>query len=291
MTTGYKTITPIQIGNLLHAVASNLIPWRAARVWLACVELVAIREAAQRVRRLRRDKRRVQTHFQRSELQQITGLNIRSVGRSLKLLHRVGLAEFSPTAIKVSEVLLPEAGETIHVLAGGRSPRRPIPVPRPVLRFVAAQSSSALGRVMLGYVCRGLSLARQGGSIGDAGTVKASWLSETLGLSMRSARYAQAHLRTLGWIGKDTGSNQRKLNRHGAWFRINMEWTFCTTPRSEFAPPPPQSGTFVAPPKKDRKTPSDSKNQKPGVFGTRTGGSQPSHDGASPDPTFIWGVY
>lgn len=44
MTISYKTITPIQIGNLLHALAARRITWTAARVWLACVEMVAIRE-------------------------------------------------------------------------------------------------------------------------------------------------------------------------------------------------------------------------------------------------------
>ena len=66
MTTGYKTITPIQIGNLLHALAASHVTWVTARVWFACLEMVAIREAAQRVRRQRRDARRVEPNFKRS---------------------------------------------------------------------------------------------------------------------------------------------------------------------------------------------------------------------------------
>ena len=97
-------------------------------------------------------------------------------------------------------------------------------------------------------------------------------------MSLRSVRYAQAELRVLGWIGKDTGSKQRKLNRHGAWFSIDLDWNpseigsnelVSEEPqiRTEIAPPPPESCTPVAPPKKDPKTLSESKNQKPGVFG------------------------
>jgi hypothetical protein len=186
MTTGYKTLTPIQLGNLLHALAARQLPWLAARVWLACVELVAIREAAKRVRRLRRDRRVVQSDFQGSELETLTGLNARSVARALGVLQRVGLVEFKAKVITLSELPMPQAGETIRDLAGGRSARRPVPVPRTVLRFLATQETAALGRVMLGYVCRGLSIDRVGGALRDAGTVKASWLAETLGLSLRS---------------------------------------------------------------------------------------------------------
>ena len=78
MSTGYKTITPIQIGNLLHILAAGDITWITARVWFACLEMVAIREAAQRVRRLTRDKRQVEPLFKRTELMELTGLNVRA---------------------------------------------------------------------------------------------------------------------------------------------------------------------------------------------------------------------
>jgi Mn-dependent DtxR family transcriptional regulator len=295
MTTGYKTLTPIQLGNLLHALAVRQLPWLAARVWLACVELVAIREAAKRVRRLRRDRRVVQSEFQRSELETLTGLNARSVAQALGRLQRIGLVEFKATAITLADPPMPEAGETIRDLAGGRSARRPVPVPRTVLRFLAAQESAALGRVMLGYVCRGLSIDRVGGALREAGTVKASWLAETLGLSVRSVRYAQAELREMGWIGKDVGSKQWKLNRHGAWFRINLNWRLPSresegaacdaTNRVRFARPTPDFCTSIAPPKEDRKTPSESKNQKPGVFGTGIGKERPACPKPLPAPT------
>jgi hypothetical protein len=295
MTTGYKTVTPIQLGNLLHALAARQLPWLSARVWLACVELVAIREAAKRVRRLRRDRRKVESEFQRSELEELTGLNARAVTRALGCLQRIGLVEFKATAITLADLPMPEAGETIRDLAGGRSARRPVPVPRTVLRFLAAQETAALGRVMLGYVCRGLSIDRVGGALREAGTVKASWLADTLGLSLRSVRYAQAELRGMGWIGKDVGSKQWKLNRHGAWFRINLNWKLPSresegaacdaTNRVRFARPTPDFCTSVAPPKEDRKTPLESKNQKPGVFGTGTGKERPVCPQPLPAPT------
>jgi hypothetical protein len=276
MTTGYKTVTPNQIGNLLHALTAGHVPWVVARVWFACLEMVAIREAAQRVRHVKRDKRKIEPHFKRTELMELTGLNARAVGKAVVAIQRSGLVSLTPKAITVADSPLPDAGETIRTISGGRSPKRPIPVPRALLRFLAEQPKPALGKVMVGYVCRGLSIDRQGGAIRGAGTVKASWLAETFGLSLRSVRYAQAELRRTGWIPKDTGSRQGKLNRHGAWFCIKLDWVPpVASAKLKIAPPRPEKGTPVAPPNEDRKTPSESKNQKPGVFGIGNGRDQP----------------
>src|SRR6185295_10835404 len=127
-------------------------------------------------------------------------------------------------------------------------------------------------KVVIGYLVRGLSIARGTGEINPKGTVKASWIAETFGLSHRAVKYAQATLRSLGWISKDTESRQRKLNRDGAYFAINEQWAFkrrqnCTTgsastPLEEgtglvfrdksdlkVALPPPETAPDFAPPK------------------------------------------
>jgi hypothetical protein len=256
MTTGYKTLTPNQIGTLLHALSTRQITWTAARVWCACVEMQAIREAAGRVRRRRRDKRPLQPEFRREELVEMTGLSRRMVARGLTQLETFDIVHFRSESIHLLEAPMLEAAETIQELSGGRSPRRPIPIPRVVLRFLARQLTAALGRVMLGYVVRGLTIDRQGGAIRSAGTVKASWLSGTLGLSQRAVRYAQSRLKQLGWICPDRGSKQWKLNRTGAWFSIRLDWV------PTVAPLPVEIGTPAAPPREDRKTPSEDQNQK-----------------------------
>jgi len=265
MTTGYKTLTPNQIGTLLHALSTRQITWTAARVWCACVEMQAIREAAGRVRRQRRDKRSLQPEYHREELVEMTGLNRRMVARALAKLEALDLVHFRSESIHLLEAPMLEAAETIQELSGSRSPRRPIPVPRVVLRFLARQPTAALGRVMLGYVVRGLTIDRKGGSIRTAGTVKASWLSGTLGLSQRAVRYAQSRLKQLGWICPDRGSKQWKLNRTGAWFCIRLDWV------PTVAPLPVEISTPAASPKEDRKTPTEIKDQKLVVFERRGG--------------------
>lgn len=273
---GYKTITITQLGNLLHALKTGQITWLAARVWFAGLEMVAIREAAARCQRLQRRTRRkaIPVRFSRAELAELTRLTPRAIGFALGQLRRLALAEFKTTSIAIANTPLPQADEVIEELAGGRSFNRPVPVPRPVLRFLAVQPTAALGKVMLGYICRGLSIARREGTISSSGTVKASWLADIMGLSERSVRYAQLELRSLGWIGRDTGSKQWKLNQHGAWFCINLEWVpvaksgvFFETGKGALdcvpiARPTPESCTPVAPPKEDRKTPSESKDRR-----------------------------
>jgi predicted transcriptional regulator len=71
-----------------------------------------------------------------------------------------------------------------------------------------------------------LSIARRTGEICAKGTVKASWIAGNFGLSRRAVKYAQAELRQLGWITKDSRSHQLKLNRDGAYFVINLNWNF-----------------------------------------------------------------
>lgn len=114
---------PIQIGNLLHSLATGSITWSTARVWFAAVEMVAIRDAAGRVRCLRRDKRQVEPEYRRTELSKLTGLSARAIGKSVNSLRQTGLAILTTRAIEIVNHSMPEAGETIQVISGGRSPR------------------------------------------------------------------------------------------------------------------------------------------------------------------------
>jgi hypothetical protein len=122
---------------------------------------------------------------------------------------------------------------------------------------------------MLAYCIRGLSISREGQVTGK-GTAKASWIAETCGLSLRAVRVARAELIAAGFITRDEGSPQWKLNRHGAYFAINMsfgERSEAVVNKSDLgehcsAPLKVQKCACSAPPYKDMKTPCGSKNQK-----------------------------
>lgn len=289
MIAGYKTITSIQIVNAIWALGQCLIGVQAFRIYWACFAIVAVREAASRSRRKRGERAREFNRYRINELERLTGMNVIKVRRALRQLQRCELMTFTEGEVTIRKEPLPGSGELQAMLAGKRSPRRPIPVPRSVLRFLAQNRSEALGKVLLAYILRGLSLDRKSGAVSAKGTVKASWIAENFGVSKRAVKYAQAQLRAMDWITKDTQSYQRKLNRDGAYFVINLSWTFKRDSAEgeakeivhrdnqvpHFAPPKLEISPEFAPPIEDKKT-SDERKKDPetpselrsaGVFG------------------------
>src|SRR5262249_572545 len=115
------------------------------------------------------------------------------------------------------------------------------------------------------------------------GTVKLSWIAQAFGVSLRAARYARAELVRLGWFGRDESSFQRKMNRDGSYFRIDLAWRYslparewgvagpggpleklapsATLARSRIAPREAANGRQFAPLKERPETPYGSKNQ------------------------------
>ena len=274
MSSGYKTITPIQLANVLWALQQGQISAHAGRVYWAAFVLVAVREAASRQRRQRREKPREFRRYRQRELESLTTLDAAAVRRALRELAQAELASFAEGEIDLRREPLPGSETLLDELRGGRSERRPIPVPRPVLRFLARERKPALANVMVGYLARGLSIARRIGELSGKGTVKASWLAAHLGLSQRAVKYAQSQLQAMGWITKDTLSRQRKLNRDGAYFLIDLAWSLPreqreTTPvvngdktAIEFAPPVRETAPVFAPPIENKET-SIERNQDP----------------------------
>lgn len=128
-----------------------------------------------------------------------------------------------------------------------------------MLKFLSRCTRPALAKTVVAYLLRGLSLERSG-RIRSAGTVKISWICRLCRISERAARAARAELIRLGWITKDTGSFQRKLNRDGAYFVIDPFWRRAWKPSALLRP---EKCTRSAPPREKQETPYGSKNQKP----------------------------
>jgi len=251
---GYRLVRVNQLLAGLAAFDAGEITFRALRVYLASFELLAIREAASRARpRGRKPK----PQFRRSELAAQLGLGPdASVEREVALLKRAGLVSFTEHAVLVADD--PSHGVRLHALLGGRGAKRLVPVPRRMLRFLAACSKPALVKTVIAYLIRGLSLDASG-EVRGKGTAKISWICALSGISERAARSARAELIRMGWITKDTGSFQRKLNRDGAYFVIDTAWRRA---RSAFAPLAARSRSRFAPLPERPETPSELKNQK-----------------------------
>ncbi|MCC6393526.1 MAG: hypothetical protein IT167_23195 [Bryobacterales bacterium] len=268
---GYKLIRAEQLAGAVAAFSKRKISFRSFRAYVACLELLAIREAADRSATVRgRNRQRL---FRRAEVEALLRLpEGMSVSRELSSLTKAELLRFSDTGIELGTGTLENFD--LASLIGSRGGKRLIPVPRQVLRFLASCTRPALAKTIVAYLLRGLSLDRSG-QMRSAGTVKISWICKTCRISERAARSARAALIQLGWITKDTGSFQRKLNRDGAYFVINASWRRVA---NQSAPREPEKCTQSAPPREKQETPYGSKNQKSAfaASGVRTERSRPA---------------
>jgi hypothetical protein len=282
---GYKTITAVQLCNAIWALDAKRITFSAFRAYVACFALLAAREAAARSRRKRGGRGDLYACYRLDELRRLLGdRSDRHIRRDLRHLHRAGLLTFEERTITVTKEPLPGSDEFIAAVSGSRAPSRPIPVPRPVIAFLARSKKPALARTVIAYLLRGLSFDRRTGDVKARGTVKLSWIVNGFGLSERAARYARGELVRLGWITRDQSSFQRKLNRDGAYFEVNLAWKCpgrgsarafshqtcgaeegsqaSAAPQLTIAPRTHQNGAQFAPPIERPKTPYGSKDQK-----------------------------
>src|SRR5688572_11297624 len=128
----YKTITPIQLANVLAAECAGAIDRYGLRIYFACFALVAIRETAARYRRKRRETPREINRYRQDELQRLTKLDAPRVRRALRQLDQVNLIQFAEREIVIAREALAGSETLLESLSCRRSPKRPIPVPRAV---------------------------------------------------------------------------------------------------------------------------------------------------------------
>ncbi len=247
---GYRLIKADQLLGAVSALNSNQITFRAFRAYFGCFELLAIREAAERTTGKQKGRR-----FFRSELAELMDEE-KLPSRELSNLKKAGLLSFSESSIATAENI--NLDPDILSLLGGRGVKRLVPVPRQMLKFIASCTKPALVKTIIAYLLRGLSLSKTG-ELKTAGTVKVSWICKLCQISERAVRAARAELIKLGWITKDTGSFQRKLNRDGAYFVINAAWNRVL---KQFAPLETKKCTESAPPIERKETLNRSKDQK-----------------------------
>ncbi|BAS60246.1 hypothetical protein NIES2135_65080 (plasmid) [Leptolyngbya boryana NIES-2135] len=272
---GYCLLSQATLTNVLGALIDRAISYRAARVFFACCSMRSIREAAARCQIRKHQK----IQFRFDEIRQRVGTQSEKLIRAdLKQLERSGLLSFTQDAIEVVTVPI----NFTQSFDLGRSMRRLIPVPRRILEYLAQCPSPSVLRGIIVYVLRGLTLRQ--GIVYACGSVKSSWVAQIAHISLRAAKSVRAHLIEIGWLTKDTGSTQRKLNATGAFFRINTQWRRSssttkqpravdnsTTSDSQSAPLIAKLGSKSAPPIQDLKTSTNSKDQKsskslPGVY-------------------------
>jgi hypothetical protein len=269
---GYTALTAGTLYQVLEAFSAKTITYQDFRLFFACAELRAIRECAYRNEK---PKGKRFSNFKLSELEErVGGVGGEYLRRSLQRLRKAKLLDFSKAAIIINQTHPEDFQESFkHIF--NRSPNRRIPTPRRILSYLSSCSKPSVSCTIIAYLLYGLSL-RPGGTISSRGAVKSSLIAKVAGISLRAAKAARSILVSLGWLTKDTDSTQRKLNRTGAYFELNLNWSSIsksdgeiepgtqaveeakeeakTLSTAEFAPPQDLSTAEFAPPYKDLRT-------------------------------------
>ena len=102
--------------------------------------------------------------------------------------------------------------------------RRTVPVPRRLLRALAAGFSKGVTALITAVLIRGLFWHRETSDYRTDGRFKLSWVAEHFGISRRAATDARNKLIDLGWL-EPLEVNQWEMNRWGLRDRIVPEWS------------------------------------------------------------------
>lgn len=212
----FKCIRAGQILNGCSAYREKLISFKALRVYLAIFEEAAKNEAQNRSIRVKSGLTKAIAPIRKEALSKVFK---GSVARELRQLRSAGLISKNADEIITTEMLLSFSKKD------SRSSARKIPVPREMLGRLIKETRPAVVLTALTYFVRGLSFTHRTGELRRAGSIKAAHIREFTGLSIRAVRAARAKLISQGWIERDEGSTQLKLNKTGSYFVINTGWT------------------------------------------------------------------
>jgi hypothetical protein len=193
---GYVLVSQKALLCLKAQISSRVLSANEARGICGLLEMRSIRKAAEALRGKDKWGRVLIPNYSAKELSKLTNLPFRVASKVLKIASS-------------SDFFSSEKGKLV-------------PVPRRIIRFLAKCEKRSTILVLLTYLERGMSLDK--GKIKNAGTAKASLIASQTGLSLRSVRTVRAELLDLGIITPDTTKYQKKLNRDGAYFTINLCW-------------------------------------------------------------------
>ena len=152
------------------------------------------------------------------------------------------------------------------MLARIQNHRRKVPVPRQVVRFIAAPSKRCVIATILGHLIR--CLYYRAGECISGGFCKASWVAEVFQIDVRNVKAARKFLaETLGFL-ECIQTPQSLLNRFGSKVFINLSWNGSAVDKSthepsELPPPTAQIDTGLPPLEEHIKPFQEQKHQKP----------------------------
>lgn len=232
----FRRITVEQLTLAWWLYQSGHITRRQHRVYMAAHEL------AEQRRYMKTDKPGRRPLYTVEEFSGLIGGQgseqaIRELKADMRRLARIGLVTIGDHEIRFADTTdqitlqTNGAGEEQDGLSGFRSMledmpnnRRSVPVPRRLLRAMAAGFSRSVTALVTAVLIRGLYWHRETSDYRTDGRYKLSWVSERFGISRRAATDARNTLIGLGWL-EPIEVSQWEMNRWGMHDRIVPEWS------------------------------------------------------------------
>jgi hypothetical protein len=156
---------------------------------------------------------------------------IRELGSDLRALHRLGLVTVSKHcitfAVSADQLRVDDLAGFWSMFSEMPNRRRTVPVPRRLLRALAAGFSKAVTATITAVLIRGLFWHKETADYRTDGRYKLSWVAKHFGISRRAATEARAKLIELGWI-EPLDVSQWEMNRWGLRDRIVTDWSQAT---------------------------------------------------------------
>jgi hypothetical protein len=236
------------------AYKQGMIQFRDVRAWLACHELVAQRCGLEKGRTPR---------YRVEELGRIVGGGRgEHLRASVRRLERAELLTWSESSVRPLRTRVENAPDADDFVTQVTNHRRLIPVPRRLLRSLAADSRPVLVATALGHLLRCMYYRR--GQCEPRGLCKASWIATVFEVDERNVKAARQELEKLEILIREPAS-QYRLNRWGLPIRFNLVWTGTGAERK--APPLVALSTTETPPPRETGNSSSgrSENQKPRI--------------------------
>jgi hypothetical protein len=280
---GFLFLTVTQLSMVWWAYRKQHIQLKDLRVWFGALELVA---------------RRCQLNDEQRAGYGIKELRTLVAGRggeegSIHRLQAVGLLSWSATEItfaqEVSELCLCDVSSLHEMLSRIQNHRRQVPVPRRVVRFIAAPSKRCVIATLLGHLIR--CLYYHAGECVSGGFCKASWVAEVFTIDLRNVKASRKFLaQTLGLL-QCVPIPQSLKNRYGQKVLINLAWDGAAVENSPHEtsqlPPLEAPSDITLPPLEEHRKPlREQKHQEPVHRGHDSGGLE-EHRAGEPTLTHI----
>ncbi len=221
---GFVLVREDAIYRAWAALCDAKIELRDFRLWLASFEVLERRIG------LRADRMPTYTEVEFRRL--VGGVGREHFRTSVRRLERAGLGRWRENAIDLP------GSRSAKATGGGRF----VPIPRPMLRYLARTSGRAFIATALGHVLRCLYF--RGGRCISGGYCKSSWVADSFGVALRPVKEARAKLISMGFL-VPLRADQLRLNRFGSPVLVNLAWA----PTSESAHRPAKRTSESAPPR------------------------------------------